>query len=247
MANKKAATALQKGKIYGMHSKLISLAAKSGANPDENPTLFTAIEKAKKDSVPRDVIDKAIRRGAGLDKDAAAIEDIVYEGMGAGGVAIIVRALSDNRNRTASSVRSYFNKNGGNLGETGSVSNHMFRYRGVFVVPTSSITEDQIIESGCDDYVVDGDETRLICLREQFSDVMNFLKNAGIEATSSGFEYLPAMEVEITDFDQGVKVMKLLSDLDDDDDVEKVWTNGVFDDILREKVESFIESNTFRS
>lgn len=166
--------------------------------------------------------------------------------MGAGGVAVIVRALSDNRNRTASSFRSYFNKNGGNLGETGSVSNHMFRYRGVFVVPTSAITEDQIIESGCDDYAVDGEETQLICLREQFSDVMNFLKNSGIEATSSGFEYLPSMEVEITDFDQGVKVMKLLQDLDADDDVEKVWTNGVFDDILREKVESFLDSQSFR-
>jgi YebC/PmpR family DNA-binding regulatory protein len=129
MANKKAASALQKGKIYGMHSKLISLAAKGGPNPLENPTLFTAIEKAKKDSVPKDVIDKAIRRGAGLDKDAAAIEDIIYEGTGAGGIAIIVRALTDNRNRTASSFRSYFSKNGGNLGETGSLSNHMFKYR----------------------------------------------------------------------------------------------------------------------
>jgi transcriptional/translational regulatory protein YebC/TACO1 len=81
MANKKAASALQKGKVYGMHSKLIAVAAKGGANPLENPSLFTAIEKAKKDSVPKDVIDKAIRRGAGLDKDAAAIEDIIYEGM----------------------------------------------------------------------------------------------------------------------------------------------------------------------
>lgn len=246
MANKKAANSLQKGKIYGMHSKLISLAAKGGANPDENPSLFTAIEKAKKDSVPKDVIDKAIRRGTGLDKDAAAIEDIIYEGMGAGGIAVIVRALSDNRNRTASSFRSYFNKNGGNLGETGSVSNHMFLYRGVFIVESSSITEEQIIESGCDDYVVEDTETRLICLREQFSDVANYLKNATIEA-SSGFEYLPNMEVEITDFEQGVKVMKLLQDLDADDDVEKVWTNGVFDDILREKVESFLDSNGFRS
>lgn len=246
MANKKAASSLQKGKVYGMHSKLISLAAKSWANPLENPSLFTAIEKAKKDSVPRDVIDKAIRRGAGLDKDAAAIEDIIYEGMWAGGVAVIVRALTDNRNRTASSFRSYFNKNGGNLGETGSVSNHMFRYRGVFVVNSSNITEDQIIESGCDDYVVEGGETRLICLREQFSDVANFLQNASIEVTSSGFEYLSNMEVEITDFEQGVKVMKLLQDLDADDDVEKVWTNGVFDDILREKVEAFLDSQSFR-
>lgn len=247
MAGKKAASALQKGKIYGMHSKLIALAAKSGANPLENPSLFTAIEKAKKDSVPKDVIDKAIRRGAGLDKDAAAIEDIIYEGMGAGGVGIIVRALTDNRNRTASSFRSYFNKNSGNLGETGSLSNHMFKYRGVFVVPTSKITEDQIIESGCDDYVVDGDETKLFTMREQFSDVTNFLKSANIEPTSAGFEYLPNMEVEITDYEQGIKVMKLLQDLDEDDDVEKVWTNGVFDDILREKIESFLDSQSFRS
>lgn len=247
MANKKAASALQKGKVYGMHSKLISISAKGGANPLENPTLFTAIEKAKKDSVPKDVIDKAIRRGAGLDKDAAAIEDIIYEGMAAGGVGIIVRALTDNRNRTASNIRSYFSKNGGTLGETGSLSNHMFKYRGVFVVPTASITEDQIIESGCDDYVVDGDETRLICLREQFSDVQKFLSGANIITTSSGFEYLPNMEIEITDHDQGIKVMKLMQDLDEDDDVEKVWTNGVFDDILREKIEAFIDSQSFRT
>lgn len=247
MANKKAASALQKGKIYGMHSKLISLAAKGWPNPLENPSLFTAIEKAKKDSVPKDVIDKAIRRGAGLDKDAAAIEDIVYEGMAAGGIGVIVRALTDNRNRTASSFRSYFSKNGGNLGETGSLSNHMFKYRWVFIVPTNKITEEQIIESGCDDYVVDDEETKLICMREQFSSVMNFLKSANIEQTSAGFEYLPNMEIEITDFEQGVKVMKLLADLDEDDDVEKVWTNGVFDDILREKIESFIDSNGFRT
>lgn len=138
-----------------MHSKLIAVAARGGPNPLENPTLFTAIEKAKKDSVPRDVIEKAIRRGSGIDKDGAIIEDINYEGMAAGGVGIIVRALTDNRNRTASSFRSYFNKNGGNLGETGSLSNHMFRYRGVFVIPTSAISEEQIIESGCDDYIVD--------------------------------------------------------------------------------------------
>lgn len=246
MANKKAASALQKWKIYGMHSKLIAVAARGGPNPLENPTLFTAIEKAKKDSVPRDVIEKAIRRGSGIDKDGAIIEDINYEGMAAGGVGIIVRALTDNRNRTASSFRSYFNKNGGNLGETGSLSNHMFRYRGVFVIPTSAISEDQIIESGCDDYIVDWDETRLITLREQFSGVTNYLKNAHIEPTSSGFDFLPNMEVEIIDFDQWVKVMKLLQDLDEDDDVEKVWTNGVFDDILREKIELFLDSNGFR-
>jgi len=98
-----------------MHSKLIALAARGGPNPNENPSLYTAIEKAKKDSVPRDVIDKAIRRGSGLDKDAADIEDITYEGYAAGGVAVIVRTLTDNRNRTASSIRSYFSRNGGNL------------------------------------------------------------------------------------------------------------------------------------
>ncbi len=86
-----------------------------------------------------------------------------------------------------------------------------------------------------------------MCLREQFSGVINFLKNANIEVLSSGFEYIPNMEIEVVDFEQGIKVMKLLSDLDEDDDVEKVWTNGTFDDILREKIESFIDSNGFRS
>ncbi len=245
LANKKAASAVQKWKVYGMHSKLIALAARGGPNPNENPSLYTAIEKAKKDSVPRDVIDKAIRRGSGLDKDAADIEDITYEGYGAGGVAVIVRTLTDNRNRTASSIRSYFSRNGGNLGETGSLSSHMFKYRGVIVV--SDITEETIIESGADDYITEGTETQLIVLKENFASVLDFLKTKNIAVTSSGFEYLPTLEAEVTDFDQWVKVMKLLNDLDDDDDVEKVWTNGVFDDILREKIETFIASHTFRS
>jgi YebC/PmpR family DNA-binding regulatory protein len=230
-----------------MHSKLIALAARSGPNPSENPSLYTAIEKAKKESVPKDVIDKAIRRGSGLDRDAADIEDITYEGYAAGGVAVIVRTLTDNRNRTASSMRSYFSRNGGNLGETGSLSSHMFKYRGIITVNTSDITEDTIIESGADDYTTLETETQLIVLKENFAAVLEFLKTKNIVVNTSGFEYLSALESEITDFDQGVKVMKLLSDLDDDDDVEKVWTNGVFDDILREKIETFIASHTFRS
>lgn len=247
LANKKAASAVQKWKVYGMHSKLIALAARGGPNPEENPSLYTAIEKAKKDSVPKDVIDKAIRRGSGLDKDAADIEDIIYEWYAAWGVAVIIRALSDNRNRTASSVRSYFSRNGGNLGETGSLSSHMFKYRGVITVHTSDINEDTIIESGADDYVTLEDETQLIVLKENFTTVLDFLKSKNISVLSSGFEYLPTLETEVTDFDQWVKVIKLLNDLDDDDDVEKVWTNGVFDDILREKIETFIASHSFRS
>jgi len=247
LANKKAASAVQKWKVYGMHSKLIALAARSGAKPDENPSLYTAIEKAKKDSVPRDVIEKAIRRGAGLDKDAADIEDITYEGYAAGGVAVIARTLTDNRNRTASSMRSYFTRNGGNLGETGSLSSHIFQYRGVIVVNSWDITEDIIIESGADDYKTVENETHLIVLRENFAAVLDFLKSKSIITLSSSFEYLPTLENEITDFDQGVKVIKLLTDLDEDDDVEKVWTNGVFDDILREKIETFIASHSFRS
>lgn len=183
-----------------MHSKLIALAARSGPNPNENPSLYTAIDKAKKDSVPKDVIDKAIRRGSGLDKDAADIEDITYEGYAAGGVAVIVRVLTDNRNRSASSIRSYFSRNGGNLGEAGSLSNHIFTYRGVIITP--SIDEDIIIESGADDYTTEKGETTLIVLKENFSSVLDFLKTKAITVISSGFEYLPTLENEMTDFDQ---------------------------------------------
>jgi len=123
----------------------------------------------------------------------------------------------------------------------------MFKYRGVITVTSSDIDEDIIIESWADDYVTSETETQLIVLKENFATVLDFLKSKNISILSSGFEYLPTLESEITDFDQGVKVMKLLSDLDDDDDVEKVWTNGVFDDILREKIETFIASHTFRS
>ena len=144
-------------------------------------------------------------------------------------------------------MRSYFSRNGGNLGETGSLSSHMFKYRGVITVNSSDITEDIIIESGADDYTTVENETQLIVLKENFAAVLEFLKTKTISVNTSWFEYLPSLESEITDFDQWVKVMKLLSDLDEDDDVEKVWTNGVFDDILREKIETFIASHSFRS
>jgi transcriptional/translational regulatory protein YebC/TACO1 len=144
-------------------------------------------------------------------------------------------------------MRSYFTRNGGNLGETGSLSSHIFQYRGVIVVNSGDITEDIIIESGADDYKTVENETQLIILRENFASVIDFLKSKSIIIISSCFEYLPTLENEITDFDQGVKVIKLLTDLDEDDDVEKVWTNGVFDDILREKIETFIASHSFRS
>jgi len=152
--------------------------------------------------VPKDVIDKAIRRGSGLDKDAADIEDITYEGYGAAGTAVIVRTLTDNRNRTASSMRSYFSRNGGNLGETGSLSSHMFKYRGVISVNSGDITDDIIIESGADDYTNIGVETQLIVLKESFAAVLEFLTTKNISVNASGFEYLPTLENEITDFDQ---------------------------------------------
>jgi transcriptional/translational regulatory protein YebC/TACO1 len=129
VAGKKEANAKVKAKVNTLHAKLISIAAEKGADPSLNSTLADAIHSAKKDGVTADVIERAIKRGAGLDKDALKVEEVFYEGYGPGGVALIVRSLTDNRNRTAPNMRHIFSAFGGNLGETGTVSNFAFDFR----------------------------------------------------------------------------------------------------------------------
>lgn len=248
---KKEAAANARGKIYAIHSKLITLAAQSGAEVDLNPSLANAIATAKKASVPNDIIDRAIKRGSWLDKSESEIETVLYEGYAPGGVGVIVRALTDNRNRTAPNIRHIFWAYGGNLGETGSVSNYTFSYDGVIRVDLTGKSadgfEEAILETEASDYTLEETEAIVIVEKNYLHPVTQFLEKKGFPIISSGLEYRPKNYTEVTDFDKALKIYKMLAEFEEDEDVEKVWNNADIQDTLWKEVEDFIESKTFRT
>ena len=225
-----------RSKLFSKLSKEITVAAKMGdPDPEKNPRLRLAIREAKANSVPKDVIQRAINKSQG--GDAETYEEIRYEGYGPGGVAIIVEALTDNRNRTASNVRSTFSKHGGNLGETGSVG-FMFERKGRIVYPAEVGDPDDVmmagIESGAEDAESSEDGHLILCAAEDLSDVSTALEAALGEAESAKLVWKPTTTSEI-DAEKGRTLMKLIEALEDDDDVQTVWANfEMTDEIMAE-------------
>jgi YebC/PmpR family DNA-binding regulatory protein len=225
--HKKAATDAKRGKLFTKLARAITVAAREGGgDPDGNPALATAIEKAKSYSMPKDNIQRAIDRGTGEGADAAAIERIVYEGYGPGGAAILVEALSDNRNRTGAEVRHAFDRHGGSLGEPNSVA-WMFEKRGVITVDGAGHTEDDLIiaiDAGAEDVVADEGDLRVITAPTELAVVREALEAAGIEITSSEVTMEPKTTVEVGE-DEARKLVRLIEALDDHDDVDEVHAN----------------------
>jgi YebC/PmpR family DNA-binding regulatory protein len=241
-----------KGKVYAIHAKLIELAAQRWADPSQNIVLSEAIAKAKKANVPVDVIERAVKRGSGQDKDAAQILEVTYEWYASGWVGIIVKTLTDNKNRTASNIRHHFSKSGGSLAETGSVSGYNFKFAGVIYLKLNGKTiedlEEVIIESGAEDYTADGDEfVKVIADRTVLSSVVKYFREKWLEIEQYALEYLPNNKVSITDFDKALKILTLIGDLEDDDDVEDVWNNADIWEDLERQVEEMIEKSRFRT
>ncbi len=215
-----------RSKLFSKLSKEITVAAKMGdPDPDKNPRLRLAVKEAKSNSVPKDVIDRAIKKSVAGEGDE--YEEIRYEGYGPNGVAVIVETMTDNRNRTASTVRSTFSKNGGNLGETGSVG-FMFERKGEVVYPASVGDADTVfeaaIEAGAED-VESSDEGHIIwCADTDLNDVSNALEAALGETESTKLVWKPTTTTELG-LDDMQKLMKLVDALEDDDDVQRVTTN----------------------
>ncbi|ABA20852.1 Protein of unknown function DUF28 [Trichormus variabilis ATCC 29413] len=226
----KAVVDAKKGKTFTQLSRAIILAARSGIpDPSGNFQLRTAIDKAKAAGIPNDNIERAIAKGAGtFGGDNASLEEIRYEGYGPGGVAILIEALTDNRNRTAADLRVAFSKNGGNLGETGCVS-WMFDQKGVCVV-SGVVDEDQLLEAslegGAESYEMTEDETA-----EVFTEVANLeilnqtLKDQGFKVTDAELRWIPSNNVEVTEPDQARSLLKLIDTLEGLDDVQNVTSN----------------------
>ncbi len=229
-----------RAKVFSKMSKEITVAAKMGdPDPDKNPRLRLAVKEAKSVSVPKDVIERAINKATG--GDAENYDEIRYEGYGPNGVAVIVEAMTDNKNRTASTVRSTFSKNGGNLGETGSVG-FMFDRKGQIVYPAGVGDEDTVmmaaIEAGAEDVQSDEGAHVIICADTDLNDVSTALEAELGESESTKLIWKPNLSTEL-DLDGLTKLMKLVDTLEEDDDVQNVTTNFEASD---EVMEAFANS-----
>ncbi len=226
-----------RSKLFSKLSKEITVAAKMGdPDPEKNPRLRLAVKEAKSNSVPKDVIERAIKKSVAGEGDE--YEEIRYEGYGPNGVAVIVEAMTDNRNRTASSVRSIFGKSGGNLGETGSVS-FMFERKGLIVYPASVGDEDTVmmaaIEAGAEDVDSSADAHEIYCADTDLNDVSNALEAELGESDTSKLIWKPGTTTEL-DLDGMQKVMRLIEALEDDDDVQNVTANFEASDEVLEQL-----------
>lgn len=227
--HKKEKSDAQKAKIFTKMGREIAVAVKSGGpDPDVNGRLKDAIAKARSNNMPNDNISRVIKKASG-DQNTDNYEDITYEGYGVGGVAVIVETLTDNRNRTAGDLRHYFDKFGGNLGTTGSVS-WMFDQKGIIIVSkTEAVDEDTLmmdaLDSGADDFSADGDFYEISTAPEDFHTVRDALEQKGYSFESAEIEKIPQTNVKLTDEHDILMMEKLLESLEDNDDVQNVYHN----------------------
>ncbi|MEH6818487.1 MAG: YebC/PmpR family DNA-binding transcriptional regulator [Dietzia psychralcaliphila] len=234
--HKKAAIDSKRGKLFAKLVKNIEVAARTGGgDPDGNPTLFDAIQKAKKNSVPGDNVERARRRGAGEEAGGADWETIMYEGYGPNGVAMLIECLTDNRNRAAMEVRTAMTRNGGNLADPGSVA-YLFARKGEILLDKGELEEDDVLmavlDAGAEEVNDLGDRFEVICEPTDLVQVRTALQDAGIdyESAESGFR----ASVEVTVDQEGAgKIFRLIDALEDSDDVQNVYSNvDIPDDVL---------------
>lgn len=227
--HRKGAQDAKRGKIFQKMSREIYVAAKSGgADPGMNPTLRLAIESAKRVNTPNDVIQRALDKATGANSDEH-YEEVVYEGYGPGGVAVLVYTLTENRNRTGPNIRVAFNKNGGNLGESGSVA-YMFNRKGrILIERTAEMDEDEVmmiaLEAGAEDIESSEEGFEIITEPQAFEEVKDALEEAGLELATAAVEMVPTIEAELTE-EQSEAFEVMIDALEDDDDVQNVYHNA---------------------
>ena len=234
--HKKAVVDAKRGKMFAKLIKNIEVAARTGGgDPNGNPTLYDAIQKARKTSVPLDNIERAVKRGSGAEAGGADWQTIMYEGYGPSGVAVLIECLTDNRNRAAGEVRIAMTRNGGNMADPGSVA-YLFTRKGLVLVPKDGTTEDDVLaavlEAGAEEVNDLGEEFEVISEATDLVAVRTALQEAGIDYDSADSSFLPSVQVPL-DEDGARKVFKLIDALEDSDDVQNVYANfEVSDDVL---------------
>jgi len=238
--HKKAVVDAKRSKTFAKLIKNVEVAARNGGgDPAGNPTLFDAIQKAKKSSVPNDNIDRAVKRGSGADGSGADYQSITYEGYGPNGVAVLVECLTDNRNRAASEVRTAMTRNGGQMANPGSVS-YLFTRKGVVIVPKGGPAADEddvlmaVLDAGAEEVNDLGDSFEVVSEATDMVAVRTALQDAGIDYDSADLTFLPSVSVPL-DADTARKVFKLIDALEDSDEVQNVYANfDVSDEVLAE-------------
>ncbi|MFE6688894.1 YebC/PmpR family DNA-binding transcriptional regulator [Streptomyces sp. NPDC057743] len=226
--HKKAVIDAKRGKLFAKLIKNIEVAARmGGVDLEGNPTLYDAVQKAKKQSVPNKNIDSAIKRGGGLEAGGADYETIMYEGYGPNGVAVLVECLTDNRNRAASDVRVAMTRNGGSMADPGSVS-YLFNRKGVVIVPKGELTEDDVLgavlDAGAEEVNDLGESFEVLSEATDLVAVRTALQEAGIDYDSAEANFVPTMQVELEE-EGARKIFKLIDALEDSDDVQNVFAN----------------------
>jgi YebC/PmpR family DNA-binding regulatory protein len=238
--HKKAVVDAKRGKLFARLIKNIEVAARTGGgDPAGNPTLFDAIQKARKSSVPIDNIDRAVKRGSGAEAGGADWQTIMYEGYGPNGVALLIECLTDNRNRAATEVRTALTRNGGSLADAGSVS-YMFTRKGVVIVPKGELGDDDVlfavVDAGAEEVNDLGEAFEVVSEPTDLVAVRTALQDAGIEYESAESSFVPSVQVPL-DAEGATKVFKLIDALEDCDDVQNVYANFyVSDEIVSQLV-----------
>lgn len=234
--HRKARQDAKKGKIFSKMAREIMMLARQGADIESNPGLRAAVERARQFGVPNENIERAIKRGSG-ELQGENLEELTYEGYGPGGVAVMLRILTDNRNRTANEVRYLFSRNGGNLGETGCVS-WMFERKGMILVERDKAPVDEddllmlVIDAGADDVEVGDEAYEITMAPERFGDVHDALERAGVPMASAEITYVPNNVVRV-EGKEATQLLKLIDALEDHDDVQDVYANyEIADDVL---------------
>ncbi|MCB0701313.1 MAG: YebC/PmpR family DNA-binding transcriptional regulator [Candidatus Kapaibacterium sp.] len=229
-----------KGKIFTQMGKEITIAAREGGgDPDMNPRLRLAVKKARENDMPKDNIERAIKKGTG-ELEGQAFEEYTYEGYAPNGVAIIVETISDNKNRTVSEVRACFSKYDGNMGETNSVAWNFDR-KGVVTIKTSGASEDDLmmetLEAGGEDVEYSPETSRIICAMTDFNTVNDYFEKSVFEIKDSQLEYIAKNKVKITDVAIAKKVMLFLDKMEEVDDVQNVYNNADIDDSVFDQLD----------
>jgi len=237
--HKKGAADAKRGKMFSKLAKEIMIAAKTSGDPEMNPTLRTLVQKAKGINMPNDNIDRAIKKGTG-ELEAAALEEMMYEGYAAGGVGLVVSVLTDNKNRAAAEIGHLFRRNGTDFAARGAVSRN-FERRGQIIVEKAAAEEDKlmeiVLEAGADDMIADDVGYEILTQPSAYQDVVSALEKAGIETVSSEMAFLPMATKPVTDLAQVKSLLKFVGVLEDNDDVQNVYHDADIDDDLMAQAE----------
>lgn len=237
--HKKAAVDAKKGKVWSRLAKGIITAARGGSDPSMNARLRLAVDAAKAVGMPRDNIERAIKKGSGESSQGAIMEEILYEGYGAAGTAVICEILTDNRNRTAPELRKIFESCGGKMGNSGCVG-YMFDRKGLIVIDEAQIPEDDLMEllMECDgDYTLNGGVYEVTCAPENFTAVAEALEGKKVQVMEATISRIPQNTIEISNLEDAQKIQRLISRLEDHDDVSAVYSNYEFTEEIEEQLE----------